>query len=152
NDPVGWDRVKDIARELRVKAASVRTVELPGAPEKGDVTDWLEAHGWTPALVGDWSPRAWALKGRLREALEALLPNTQQDNASAEPLGATQRDNGTGDPLGTHPTGQRDAQQDGRGEPLSCWVLGALGGPVEPFPVEVFPQRLQRFILSAAAA
>ncbi len=45
NDPVGWDRVKDIARELRGKATTVRIVALPDLPEHGDVSDWLNAGG-----------------------------------------------------------------------------------------------------------
>jgi hypothetical protein len=46
NDQAGRDHAQDVARRLHGIAASVRVLELPGLPEKGDVSDWL-ANGGT---------------------------------------------------------------------------------------------------------
>jgi hypothetical protein len=64
NDEIGRRHVQDVATRLKGIAAEVRIVELPGLPEKGDVSDWLAAGGtieqlreligqapvWTPSL------------------------------------------------------------------------------------------------------
>jgi hypothetical protein len=46
NDDVGRDHAHQVARSLAGIAAEVTTVELPGLPPKGDVSDWL-ANGGT---------------------------------------------------------------------------------------------------------
>jgi len=43
NDAPGRDHATKVARSFKDIAASVRIVELPGLPEKGDVSDWLDA-------------------------------------------------------------------------------------------------------------
>jgi hypothetical protein len=45
NDGPGRKHAAAVARALLSVAASVRIVELPGLPAKGDVTDWREAGG-----------------------------------------------------------------------------------------------------------
>jgi hypothetical protein len=45
NDDVGRAHALAVARSLHGRAASVRIVELPGLPPKGDVSDWLDAGG-----------------------------------------------------------------------------------------------------------
>lgn len=45
NDGPGRAHARDIERSLIGIAASVKIVELPGVPEKGDVSDWLAAGG-----------------------------------------------------------------------------------------------------------
>ena len=45
NDKAGRHHVAEVARSLHGKARSVRVVELPGLPERGDVSDWLAAGG-----------------------------------------------------------------------------------------------------------
>lgn len=66
NDGDGRKHGQTVARSLHGKAASVRVVELPGVPQKGDVSDFLDAGGtvdqlrelaaktpeWTPAVTG----------------------------------------------------------------------------------------------------
>jgi putative DNA primase/helicase len=66
NDDAGRDHAQQVARSLRGKAASVKVVELPELPEKGDVSDWL-AKGGTAEALGDlvreapvWTPPAEA--------------------------------------------------------------------------------------------
>jgi putative DNA primase/helicase len=45
NDDVGRAHAKAVAKHLYAIAASIRILELPGLPEKGDVSDWLVAGG-----------------------------------------------------------------------------------------------------------
>jgi hypothetical protein len=46
NDPPGRAGARKVAEGLVGVAASVRVLELPGLPEKGDVSDWLAARGF----------------------------------------------------------------------------------------------------------
>lgn len=64
NDDPGRRHVRKAAVSLHGKAASIRIVEFPDLPEKGDVADWLNA-GHTPdelrALINEtapWEPAA----------------------------------------------------------------------------------------------
>jgi hypothetical protein len=51
NDPPGKAHAQDVARNLHDVAASVKVVELPGLPEKGDVSDWIKAGGTKEQLL-----------------------------------------------------------------------------------------------------
>jgi putative DNA primase/helicase len=51
NDPPGTAHALDVARHLHGVAASVKVVELPNLPEKGDVSDWLNGGGTMEQLV-----------------------------------------------------------------------------------------------------
>ncbi len=44
NDPPGMKAAMKRARALALGGAAVRVVELPGLPDKGDVTDWLDVY------------------------------------------------------------------------------------------------------------
>lgn len=46
----GQDHATDIAGQLRNIAASIRVIMLPGLPEKGDASDWLDAGGTAEEL------------------------------------------------------------------------------------------------------
>jgi putative DNA primase/helicase len=48
NDDPGRDHAAKVGRSLQGVPASIRVLELPGLPPKGDVSDWLDAGG-----VGD---------------------------------------------------------------------------------------------------
>lgn len=50
NDEPGRDHAAKVAAALHGIAASVKMVELPGLPAKGDVSDWLAAGGTLEAL------------------------------------------------------------------------------------------------------
>ncbi len=43
NDPTGKKRVDLVSKELRTVGCRIKVIELPGLPEKGDVSDWLES-------------------------------------------------------------------------------------------------------------
>ena len=52
NDPAGRDHAQKVAQSLRHDTSiKVRILELPNLPEKGDVSDWLEAGGTVDELV-----------------------------------------------------------------------------------------------------
>jgi AAA domain len=50
NDKPGQEHAESVARSLRGIAANVKVVSLPGLPEKGDVSDWLNAGGTVEGL------------------------------------------------------------------------------------------------------
>ena len=50
NDEVGHNHAQQVAQSLLGIAESVRVVELPGLPPKGDVSDWLAAGGTAAEL------------------------------------------------------------------------------------------------------
>jgi len=91
NDEAGRNHAQQVAQSLHGIAESVRIVELPGLPTKGDPSDWIAAGGtkeqlkrlaeavpvWTPAAVvesgpvltclADVEPRdiSWLWRGRI---------------------------------------------------------------------------------------
>ena len=67
NDDVGREHANTVAASLAGKVASVCVVELPGLPQKGDVSDWLKAGGTSDELsrlveaATEWKPSAGPL-------------------------------------------------------------------------------------------
>ena len=51
NDAPGREHAQKVARNLRGVAEVVKVIELPGLPEKGDVSDWLSAGGTRETLL-----------------------------------------------------------------------------------------------------
>jgi len=105
NDESGRRHAASVAARLHSLAASVKVLELPGLPNKGDVSDWLAAGGtraelmrlvsetpeWTPheAAQAPHSPQPAAElpeiivnDRRLREVTGEALAALQQANAS----------------------------------------------------------------------
>jgi len=69
NDGPGKAHGKLVAKRLAPMVASVRIVTLPGLPEKGDVSDWLDAGHTRADLLRQCRPvAAPAQEGREREA------------------------------------------------------------------------------------
>jgi hypothetical protein len=62
NDTPGLEHVQDVARQLHGIAKSIRILELPNLPPKGDVSDWLAAGGTREQLIElakatpEWKP------------------------------------------------------------------------------------------------
>ncbi len=62
NDEPGRRHAEQVARSLRGEAGSVKVLELPGLPDKGDVSDWLDAGGSAEELertahgAPEWRP------------------------------------------------------------------------------------------------
>ncbi len=99
NDQVGKDHAKEIYKSLEKIAASVRILELPGVPEKGDIVEWIAAGGTKDKLLAliepdepdetpiDYVP--WpeplsdaAFHGPLGELVRLIEPNTEADVAA----------------------------------------------------------------------
>ncbi|EYD74086.1 hypothetical protein Rumeso_04339 [Rubellimicrobium mesophilum DSM 19309] len=59
NDETGRKHAREVAGHLHGIAREIRVVPLPGLPEKGDVSDWLNAGGDEEALLAicDEAPR-----------------------------------------------------------------------------------------------
>jgi RecA-family ATPase len=56
NDDSGRKHAESVAQSLDGIARSVRVLELPGLPVKGDVSDWIAAGGTREALLGMLPP------------------------------------------------------------------------------------------------
>lgn len=56
NDDKGWKHAEKVKQELTGIAASVKIVELPNLPDKGDVSDWLAAGGTREKLEAMCKP------------------------------------------------------------------------------------------------
>lgn len=60
NDQAGREHAKKVAASVATVASSVKTIELPGLPPKGDVSDWLAVGGTAEELdllvaaAADW--------------------------------------------------------------------------------------------------
>jgi hypothetical protein len=63
NDDSGREHARLVASTLKGKAALIRILDLPGLPQKGDVSDWVEAGGTREKLeslvVDSMSVDAW---------------------------------------------------------------------------------------------
>ena len=85
NDAPGRAHAEDVAKALQGIAAGVKVLELPGLPEKGDVSDWLAAGGTAEELLRlaaeapEWKPQP-----------ETASPPARQESAES-PLVATLR-------------------------------------------------------------
>jgi len=51
NDQPGKDHARKVAENLQGKAASIKILELPGLPAKGDISDWLSNGGTKDELL-----------------------------------------------------------------------------------------------------
>jgi putative DNA primase/helicase len=76
NDQAGRDHAQQVADSLHGVARSVKVVELPGLPEKGDVSDFLAAGGTVDQLrrlareTPEWTPPAVPEEIRVNEAVD----------------------------------------------------------------------------------
>jgi putative DNA primase/helicase len=85
NDNVGRKHANSVARQLHGIATSVKILELSGLPEKGDVSDWLEAGGTAEKLMrlAEETPEYHPLDGS---------PNRgRKDKTGAKSLGPDRR-------------------------------------------------------------
>jgi putative DNA primase/helicase len=70
NDEAGRKHVRRAAAQVARVAESVKVLELPGLPNKGDLTDWIEAGG---------------TREKLRELVRQTRPYEGNDEAQEEP-------------------------------------------------------------------
>lgn len=68
NDRTGEEHAQNVAQQLSRLAASIRVLNLPGLPRKGDVSDWLDSGGTLEELANlsaaaiPWTPGPPALR------------------------------------------------------------------------------------------
>ena len=81
NDDPGRKHAAEVAAALHGIAASVRILELPGLPAKGDIVDWVKIDGNTPAKLREmaeacphWSPESAVPATPVDPAPPALTP------------------------------------------------------------------------------
>ncbi len=90
NDEAGHRHADKVARSLQGKAKSIKVVDLPGLPEKGDVSDWLAAGGTKDALLRmvaeapEWAPESEPAGDAFRQAL-AEIEAKLKDNPDLTP-------------------------------------------------------------------
>jgi len=71
NDAAGESHVKQVAKSLYGIAGSLKVIELPNLPPKGDISDWLEQNG-----VCSEKPISQADIERVQKALKDILDAT----------------------------------------------------------------------------
>jgi hypothetical protein len=93
NDDTGRDHVRQVARELFGVAFCVKIVELPGLPDKGDVSDWLTADGTKEQLLAFVEGAAAVIREDLEQPVAATVEeplsgdeDEPEDEPEAEPL------------------------------------------------------------------
>jgi hypothetical protein len=80
NDDAGRKHAQQVAQSLHGIAESVRVVELPGLPTKGDASDWLAAGGKKDALkrladaAPEWTPTVAQETGPVLTCLADVEP------------------------------------------------------------------------------
>lgn len=94
NDTAGRDHARMVAASLHPVAESVRVLELPGLPPKGDVSDWIAAGGTRDALVA-----------LARDAALWQVPAAPDASTETEPQRAAEPDQKTAVPK---PAGQTE--------------------------------------------
>ncbi len=98
NDEPGQKHAKQVALSLYGKARSIKILNLPGLPEKGDVSDWLQAGGTKEELLAlveaapEWEPNPEDLEEtKPKPKKEKVVPGAPAYGKSLSELGNAQR-------------------------------------------------------------
>lgn len=94
NDESGRDHAQDAVARLHGKAASVRIVELPGLPEHGDVSDWLDA-GNDPEDLDELASQAPVWQPETRAIVHKTEAGSPEPYRAGESMLAVNRMAGT---------------------------------------------------------
>lgn len=89
NDDAGRRHAAAVKRGLSEVAATVATVELPGLPEKGDVSDWLDAGGTADELRRLLRKAGEKVDGGLDEAVAEDEMASDDPTSGRDPTQAT---------------------------------------------------------------
>lgn len=84
NDEPGRDHADKVRESLQGIARSVRVLELPGLPDKGDVSDWLAAGGTAEALVAMLPEVDAEPPSRVERLVGALVPFSDEELEAAK--------------------------------------------------------------------
>jgi len=102
NDAPGREHAQQVAADLAGKAASVRILELPNLPDKGDVSDWLDAGGTAEQLV--------------ELAAQAPAPQTKPPKLKLHPASSFVKDAAVHEAWPCHDLGNADRFANRHGE------------------------------------
>lgn len=86
NDAPGRKHADQVATQLRTVTEDVRIIELPGLPEHGDVTDWLDAGGTREELLA-------LIKAAMSGPFRPLSDETKQPRVPTQLPPSKVRDN-----------------------------------------------------------
>lgn len=92
NDEPGRDHARSVARSVYKSARSVKVRQLPGLPDKGDVSDWIAAGGTKEqllALIAD-TP-LWTTDGDLDDERPSILITTEEKSVNDQAVAALRR-------------------------------------------------------------
>lgn len=106
NDQVGRDHAQQVARSLAGIAAEVRVVELPGVPEKGDVSDYLDrlhsledllalvemAPAWTPPAEAPANAEPSSGGGERKDDRPVIVITTEEHRVNDQAIEALSND------------------------------------------------------------
>lgn len=81
NDEAGRKHVLDVAEKLKGVAKSIVTLHLPGLPEKGDLSDWLDSGGTMKELM---TLVEQARSSAIKQVGQMKLVNTTTSGGNAE--------------------------------------------------------------------
>jgi putative DNA primase/helicase len=90
NDDAGLDHAEDVAESLQGIAKSTRIVPLPNLPEKGDLSDWIDAGGTAEQLwtlvekAPEWRPSTEPSRRRERRAGSGAIRITRGSSVKPE--------------------------------------------------------------------
>jgi archaellum biogenesis ATPase FlaH len=99
NDKPGRDHALQVAKSLKGVAESIKVIELPGLPEKGDVSDWIaqgntkemlvelckNAPEWTPTKMSE-QDKSVASQNCLPEDKNVGTPQEAEQGKAEKPL------------------------------------------------------------------
>lgn len=140
NDEPGRQHAGRIALSLLGKATEIKIVELPGLPQKGDVSNWLEADGTAEQLVAlvnnalSFNPEDTANFSRFLSPQTIKTNKTPEINGSDGFVGSEDEDNGNSSPTFDEPMGKLEPD-----------LL-----PVEKLDPEMLPASLRGWLYDAA--
>ena len=87
NDTPGRNHAQAVARSLHGRGCSVKIIELPGLPEKGDVSDWLDAGHTKNDLIELYrAAKEWTPEGAPGMNQDNGEPKTEEAVAWPEPM------------------------------------------------------------------
>lgn len=84
NDTAGRDHAEKVRASLEAVGAQVRVVALPGLPEKGDVSDWLDSGGSKEALLELLKSRDYDLAAPAESAAVAAQAGDEDGEKQAQ--------------------------------------------------------------------
>jgi replicative DNA helicase len=84
NDDTGRQHARQVALSLQRYAAEVKVLELPGLPDKGDVTDWLALDG-RPETLEEFARGAPLFDAQMELEEEEPVKEAQRDRMPCNP-------------------------------------------------------------------